>query len=203
MAPTHSADAPLTPEEASQLLDVARRAVAASAEGGAGLVVDAGDYPRALLAPGASFVTLRRRQDLRGCMGTLLPRRPLVEDVAANAHAAACRDPRFPPLRRDELDGLDVQVSVLSRPEPMRFTSEADLLRQIRPGVDGLLLEDGQRVGTLLPSVWESLPDPAEFLRALKRKAGLRADEWPPAVRVSRYGARSIPSVASGETRCR
>lgn len=193
MAPTPSVERTLSPSDAAQLLDVARRAIAASAGGGSAPAVRARDYPAALQVPAATFVTLLHRGDLRGCMGTLLARRPLVEDVAANACAAAFRDPRFPPVASDELADLDIHLSVLSRPEPMTFTSEADLLRQIRPGVDGLLLLDGAHVGTLLPSVWESLPDPEEFLRVLKRKAGLRPDYWSRTLQVSRYTATSIP----------
>ncbi len=124
---------------------------------------------------------------------TLVARRPLVEDVAHNAYAAAFSDPRFPPLARHELEGLDVHLSVLSPMEPLTFRSEADLLGQIRPGVDGLLLEEGRHVGTFLPSVWESLPDAETFWRALKRKAGLPADYWSPSLRVSRYTAASVP----------
>ncbi len=193
MAPGPSTDTALPPALAEVLVDVAWRAVRAGLDDGAPLVVRAADYPDQLRTPRATFVTLQRRGDLRGCIGSLVARRPLVEDVAHNAYAAAFSDPRFPPLARHELEGLDVHLSVLSPMEPLTFRSEADLLGQIRPGVDGLLLEEGRHVGTFLPSVWESLPDAETFWRALKRKAGLPADYWSPSLRVSRYTAASVP----------
>ena len=147
--------------------------------------------PEKLRQPGAAFVTLNRNGQLRGCIGSLEARRPLAEDVAENAFAAAFRDPRFPPLQANEQAGLSVHISVLGQPEPMQFDSEADLLRQLRPGKDGLILEDGHHRGTFLPSVWESLPRAEDFLRHLKQKAGLPPDYWSDSIRVSRYGTES------------
>jgi AmmeMemoRadiSam system protein A len=193
MVPGPSTDTPLPPALADQLVGVAWRAIRAGLDGGPRLTVRAADYPDALRAHRATFVTLRRHGELRGCIGAIVAHRPLVEDVAHNACAAAFSDPRFPPLERHELDGLDLHLSILSPMEPLTYRSEADLVRQIRPGVDGLLLEDGRHVGTLLPSVWESLPDPEAFWRALKRKAGLPADYWSPTLRVCRYTAASVP----------
>jgi AmmeMemoRadiSam system protein A len=161
--------------------------------GGGRLAVRATDYPEPLRAPRATFVTLHVGDALRGCIGTLEARRTLVEDVAHNARAAAFEDPRFPPLARAELGRLDIHISVLSAPEPVAFASEEDLLRQLRPRVDGLILQAGPRRGTFLPSVWEQLPEPREFLRHLKRKAGLPADYWAADIRVSRYVTASIP----------
>jgi len=143
-----------------------------------------------LREPGAVFVTLHRQGALRGCIGSLEARRPLREDVEKNARSAAFLDPRFTPLSLRELDDVEVEVSLLSPPEPIRFTDEADLLRQLRPGVDGLILEQGPHRGTFLPQVWEQLPDPAEFLAHLKRKAGLPADFPTADLRVSRYTVR-------------
>ena len=143
-----------------------------------------------LQEPGAVFVTLHRRGTLRGCIGSLEARRPLREDVEKNARSAAFLDPRFTPLSLRELDEVDVEVSVLSPAEPLRFTDEPDLLRQLRPGVDGLILEQGPHRGTFLPQVWEQLPDPADFIAHLKRKAGLPADSWPADLRISRYTVR-------------
>jgi len=140
-----------------------------------------------LARPGAAFVTLTRHGNLRGCIGSLEARRPLAEDVVANARAAAFSDPRFAPLTADELDGIRVEVSLLTPAQPMRFSSEADAIGQLRPLVDGVILEVGQRRGTFLPQVWESLPDARQFLRELKRKAGLPADFWSDAVKLSRY----------------
>jgi AmmeMemoRadiSam system protein A len=136
---------------------------------------------------GASFVTLRLDGELRGCIGSIDPRRPLWEDVVRNARAAAYRDPRFPPVSPEELPRLQVEVSVLSPREPMRVASEAEALAQIRPGVDGIAFEYGASSATFLPQVWESLPAPDEFLEQLRRKAGLPGRFWHPDVRLSRY----------------
>ncbi len=142
----------------------------------------------ALAAPGATFVTLFRYGMLRGCIGTLVAKRALGADVRANAIAAAFADPRFPRLAAAEFPDTSVEVSLLSAPEPMTAHDERTLLDQLRPGVDGVVIEHGGARATFLPQVWESLPDPARFLGELKRKAGLRADFWNPAIKVSRYG---------------
>lgn len=136
---------------------------------------------------GASFVTLKLDDELRGCIGTIDPRRALGDDVAANARAAAYRDPRFPPVSPAERERLEVEVSVLSPRVPMNVASEADALARLRPGIDGVYLEYGHARSTFLPQVWESLPDPVEFLAELKRKAGLPARFWHPDIRLSRY----------------
>lgn len=136
---------------------------------------------------GASFVTLTQHGDLRGCIGTLEAHRPLLEDVKSNAIAAAFRDPRFPPLQASELLYTRVEVSLLSPSEAIRFESEDDALRQLRPDVDGVILEYGHYRSTFLPQVWEQLPDPDTFLAHLKRKAGLAANFWSDELRLSRY----------------
>ncbi len=139
---------------------------------------------------GAVFVTLKNRGDLRGCVGSLFANRPLIEDVRDNAVAAALRDTRFPPVEGRELDDLEVEVTELSAPVPMSFTSEADALAQLQPGVDGVVLRWGARRATFLPQVWDSLPEPRDFLAHLKRKAGLAEDFWDDAVELERYSAR-------------
>jgi AmmeMemoRadiSam system protein B/AmmeMemoRadiSam system protein A len=136
---------------------------------------------------GATFVTLTRNGQLRGCIGSLSPQRPLVTDIAENALGAAFRDPRFPALTREEWPQCRVEVSLLSTPKPLRFADEADLLGQIVPGEDGLILEaDGKR-GTFLPQVWEGMPDKSVFLRELLKKAGLPQDTRLGRCKVSRY----------------
>jgi AmmeMemoRadiSam system protein B/AmmeMemoRadiSam system protein A len=135
----------------------------------------------------ASFVTLTRHGKLRGCIGSLQAHRPLVEDVKANAKAAAFLDPRFSPLTQTEFATTRVEVSLLSPSEPLQFGSEEEALRLIRPGVDGLILEHNGSRGTFLPQVWDSIPEPAEFLRQLKRKAGLEPDFWAPDLGLLRY----------------
>jgi AmmeMemoRadiSam system protein A len=142
----------------------------------------------ALDAPGATFVTLLKHGVLRGCIGTLEARRPLGVDVRVNAVAAAFTDPRFPRLGADEFMSTSVEVSLLSPPEPMMLDGEQALLAQLRPGIDGVVLAFADRRATFLPQVWDTLPEPADFLAELKRKAGLPADFWSADVRLSRYG---------------
>lgn len=143
--------------------------------------------PPALLAPGATFVTLTRQGQLRGCIGSLMAHRPLGEDVQQNAVAAAVRDPRFPPLSADELPGIRVEVSLLTAPTPLAFRDEAEALARLRPGIDGVIFHAGPRRSTFLPQVWEQLPTPAVFMAHLKQKAGLPADYWGPEVRLECY----------------
>ncbi|MFQ5524883.1 MAG: AmmeMemoRadiSam system protein A [Thermoanaerobaculia bacterium] len=140
-----------------------------------------------LRAPAATFVTLELDGKLRGCIGSLVAKHPLVEDLAQNARGAAFEDPRFPPLTDPEFDGLSIEVSVLSEPVPIGCRSESELLASLRPGVDGLVLEYGVRRATFLPQVWEGLPAPAAFVAGLKRKAGLQPDFWSADLRFSRY----------------
>ena len=145
---------------------------------------------------GACFVTLTQAGDLRGCIGTIDPHRPLGEDVRANARAAALRDPRFAPLTAQELDQTRIEVSVLTPREELAFTSQADALRQLRPGTDGIVLEFGAHRGTFLPQVWDQLPTPDQFMAALLRKAGLPQGFWAPGVRLFRYQVRKSSEPA-------
>lgn len=140
--------------------------------------------------PGASFVTLRKHGELRGCIGTLRAQRPLGEDVARNARAAAFADPRFAPLALHEFDAIRIEVSLLSEPVAVAAADESGLLAALRPHVDGVVFEFGARRSTFLPQVWQTLPDPRDFLAQLKRKAGLPADFWSDEVRISRYTVR-------------
>ncbi len=139
--------------------------------------IDLSAHPDELHAPGACFVTLKMRAELRGCIGTAIASRPLIEDVAANAFAAAFRDPRFPPLDDAEFAEVGLSVSVLTAPAPMGLVDETDLLARLRPRIDGLIIESGSRRALFLPSVWEQLADPGLFLAYLKRKAGIDADD--------------------------
>ncbi|MEE8137437.1 MAG: AmmeMemoRadiSam system protein A [Thermoanaerobaculia bacterium] len=140
---------------------------------------------------GACFVTLNKGGELRGCIGSAVAYRPLLEDLRENTMAAAFRDPRFPPLRREELEETSLEVSLLEPLEAVTFQDEKDLVRQLRPHADGVVLECGARRGLFLPTVWSSLPEPEEFLRKLKRKAGLAEDFWSQDVRVWRFTVSS------------
>lgn len=183
----------LSPEERALLLNLAKDSIRYGLEHGRQMPLDTATCPAALQAPGASFVTLHCNGELRGCIGNLMPARPLALDVVGNAYAAAFRDPRFPPLTASEFDALTIHISLLSPMEPLQFESEEELIAQLRPGIDGLVLEEPPRRGTFLPAVWESLPDPRDFLRQLKLKAGLPANYWSRTLRAQRYTVESIP----------
>ncbi len=195
MEPMFSSDADTSPAfipYRGALLATARRSIRQGLDQGDALQPDLDAAPEPLLEPGACFVTLHLEGDLRGCIGSLEAVRPLIEDVAFNAHAAAFRDPRFGPLREQEFERVLLHISVLTPAIPLRFSSEADLLEKLQAGIDGLILEAGKRRATFLPSVWEALPEPGQFLRELKRKAGLPADFWDEKITFRRYTTVSI-----------
>jgi AmmeMemoRadiSam system protein A len=179
-------------QDRKTLLEVARRAIEHGVRTGERLQISTEGQPEALVAHKGCFVTLRIGDDLRGCVGSLQPRGPLIDEVARAAFMAAFRDPRFPPLAGTELDRIHIHVSVLSLPEPLVVASERDLLQKLRPGIDGLILEDGSAMSTFLPDVWESLPGPEQFVAHLKRKAGLPAHHWSPTIAFKRYTTESF-----------
>jgi len=147
----------------------------------------------ALARPGATFVTLRdARGELRGCRGCITPQRALLDDVRANALATAFADWRFPPLAVDEWPGTRIEVSLLGALARLDARSEAQALAALQPGIDGVLLQWHGRQATFLPQVWSELSEPAEFVGALKRKAGLAADFWARDVQLMRYGVRKF-----------
>ncbi len=163
------------------------------------LGVDLANYPEPLRAHGATFVTLKRGDRLRGCIGSPRARRPLIADAAENAFAAAFQDSRFSKLTRDEMEGLSMSISVLSPTVPMSFADEPDLLAQLRPGVDGLVIEGEGRRALFLPQVWESLSHPKKFVDQLKTKAGLTADYWSEEFKAWRFVAELLSSDALGD----
>lgn len=177
------------PERGSTVLAIARDAIA----GALGL-----SAPRRLpdapwlREPGSAFVTLRDHGALRGCIGSLEPYRALGDDIAGNAVAAALHDRRFAPLAPAELASIEVEVSLLAPSEPLPCRDQDDAIRQLRPGIDGVVLEYGRHRATFLPQVWESLPEPVEFLSELKQKAGLPADFWHPDLQLRRYGVEKF-----------
>jgi AmmeMemoRadiSam system protein A len=186
-----------SPQEHLSLLQVALSSIESGLRSGTPGAVNIQKHSRELREPRASFVTLKKNQSLRGCIGSLEAHRCLVEDVAFNAFAAAFRDPRFQKLGSEELDFVDIGISVLSPSETLIFDSEQSLLDMLRPGQDGLVLRDGNARGTFLPAVWESLPQPEEFLRQLKIKAGLPADYWSEMLEVWRYTTESFGAPVS------
>ena len=170
-------------DRGNKLLQIARAAIADNF----GINLQFSDSEAFLHEHGASFVTLRDNGTLRGCIGTLQAHRTVLEDVRQNAFAAAFRDPRFKPLRPDEYERITVEVSLLSALSPIQLRSESEAIAQLRPGIDGVVLQCGASRGTFLPQVWDSLPEPARFLNELKRKAGLPADFWSEEIKLYRY----------------
>ncbi len=180
------------PDLGSTLLTLARNALSAHF----GLTQNPADDSPELHKPGATFVTLTQHGNLRGCIGSLEAWRPLAQDVHENALAAAFGDPRFAPLTIDELPITRVEVSLLTPPEPIPFTSEADALDQLRPDIDGVIFTAGHRRSTFLPQVWEQLPAPVVFMAHLKQKAGLPANYWGSDIRLERYTVKKWKEAA-------
>lgn len=175
----------------AELLRLARGSIEHGLATSEPLPVRCDQLPATLAEPRATFTTLRLAGELRGCCGTLEAARPLAADVAHSAFQAAFRDPRFAPVKGGELDVIRLEVAVLSPPEPLPVADEAELLEQLRPGTDGLIIHEGGRRATFLPKVWESLPDPGRFLDQLKKKCGLPRDYWSEQLRFERYQTTS------------
>lgn len=186
-------DAPMLGEGArATLLRTARDAIETRLRTAGDPAIAADTFAPQLCTETACFVTLTQQGRLRGCVGSLAPQRPLVAEVAANAQRAALSDPRFAPLPPEELAGARIRIAVLSRPVPLEVADAPEALARIVPGEDGLILTAGRHKATFLPQVWEQLPDPAAFLRALKRKAGLPGDHWSPGLTLERFRAESF-----------
>lgn len=181
----------LSAQDRRTLLQLAHAAIESGLHGKT-LRVDPAEHSPSLQQTGASFVTIKVADELRGCIGSIEPRRVLVVDVVKNAYAAAFSDPRFPALTVEEFEHLRAHISVLGPSQPIAFTCEDDLLRQLRPDVDGVILEEGGCRATYLPAVWKALPDPREFIEQLKLKAGLPRDYWSESITVRRYTTESI-----------
>ena len=168
----------LTIEEQKILLRLAREAMERGVKGEEISALDPSALPLNLREDGSSFVTLTIGGQLRGCIGSLNPYQSLAEDVREHAVAAALNDPRFPPVRESELNGIQVEVSRLTRPIPLEYKDADDLLSKLHPHVDGVILRDAFHRATFLPQVWEKIPDPAEFLDNLCYKMGIKHDAW-------------------------
>ena len=176
----------------TSLLRLARGSIDYGLVHGKPLPVDCEVLPPSLAETRATFTTLHAEGKLRGCCGTLEASQPLARDVVHSAFQAAFHDPRFDPVGKDEVEAISLEISVLSPMEMMTVADEADLLGQLTPGVDGLVLIEGWRRATFLPKVWESLPEPVQFLAHLKQKAGLAANHWSPNLQVARYYTESF-----------
>lgn len=182
----------LTQEDKGILLDLAEASVSYGIERGEQMPVVAKEFNARLQQILACFVTLKIQDQLRGCIGTLEARQPLVENVVHYAYAAAFQDPRFEPVSARELTQLQYEISVLSAAEPIHAENETALLRQLEQGEDGLILEDGLHRATFLPAVWEQLMEPELFFCELKRKAGLPRDYWSSTLQCYRYRAEKF-----------
>jgi len=171
----------LTAEQGRTLLDLARAAL--MKELGEDQSRIPNDLDQRLQDPAfdhklGTFVTLHLKNNLRGCIGSLEGTEPLRDNIANNARNAAFHDPRFPPLGRNELPEVDIEISVLTSPQALEYTSAQDLVSKLRPKVDGVILKKGMAQSTFLPQVWEQLPQPEAFLSNLCLKAGLPAEAW-------------------------
>jgi len=175
-------------EHGSKLLQIARQSISASLVAGGKPGTPPAGEPW-LRESRATFVTLMQGEELRGCVGALEAQRPLAEDVAENARAAAFEDARFKPLTPDEFARTDIEVSLLSTPKRLAFEDHADLIGRLRPGVDGIILEQSEegKHATFLPQVWEGLPDPERFIAHLRQKAGIAQSVDIRRCRVKRY----------------
>lgn len=174
------------------LIEVAKQSIQHGLQTGKPLAINLDNCSPELTVQRATFVTLEKHGQLRGCIGMLNAVRPLIEDVAENAFSAAFKDPRFSPVSAAELNDLEIHISILTPAKPMRFNSEQDLIQQLVPYQDGLILQEGARRGTFLPSVWQQLPDPVQFLRHLKQKAGLPPEYWSDSIQIQRYYTDAI-----------
>lgn len=168
----------LTSEERALLLRFARQAIQDGVWGKPLKALDLETLPLRLSAPGATFVTLTRAGQLRGCIGALEPYLPLAEDVREHAVAAALQDFRFPPVTPDEISEITIEISRLTLPQPLAYDCAEDLLQRLRPGIDGVILRDGYHRATFLPQVWEKIPQPEIFLNHLCAKMGAFPDLW-------------------------
>jgi len=186
--------AALDAEARRGLIDLAKEVVKNAARNGGkqpNLNIQ-GQLPRLFLAQRATFVTLTIGGQLRGCRGSLLPLRSLIADIADNAWKSAYDDPRFKPLSPEELERLDFHISILSTPRRIFASDEGELMRALRPDIDGLVIRDGRHQGLFLPSVWEQVPEPQTFIRQLKLKAGLPAEHWSPSFEAYRFATESF-----------
>jgi AmmeMemoRadiSam system protein A len=168
----------LSEDSKRKLLNIARESIAAQLRDRVEPRLDLASLPPELQAQGACFVTLTRNDQLRGCIGSLEARQALAADVQEHAGDAAFRDFRFPPLAESELPGLHIEISVLSAPEPLKYSNPEELPDLLKPGVDGVILTRGMRRATFLPQVWEKVPDPVSFLDMLCEKMGFEYDLW-------------------------
>lgn len=174
------------------LLQAAKDSIVYGLEHHSVMPIDLNSFPKQLQEARACFVTLHKQGNLRGCIGSLIARQPLILDVVANAFNSAFHDPRFPGVQAAEIPLLSVDISILTKPILLQVDSEEDLYKKLRPGIDGLILSDQGHRATFLPSVWDQLPDPTSFVTHLKNKAGWPSNYWSKTMVVEVYSAELI-----------
>ena len=168
----------LAESEKQTLLRLARDAIITAIDPSNPSTFDSQSLPSILREPGVSFVTIYNGDQLRGCIGGLTPEESLADDVRTHAAAAATKDFRFPPVQADEIPQLRIEISVLSNPQPIDYLDADDLIRKLRPGEDGVIIQRENRRATFLPQVWKKIPEPERFLESLCEKALLPHDAW-------------------------
>ncbi|MBW1779624.1 MAG: AmmeMemoRadiSam system protein A [Deltaproteobacteria bacterium] len=168
----------LTEEEGTYLLGEARKTIQQALSGKEKKEAADADLTPVFNQPRGTFVTLTIRGNLRGCIGHIIPHETLIEGIRINAINAAFKDPRFRPLDKGEWPDVKIEISILTEPKPLSYSDADDLLRKLRPGVDGVIIKKGYRQSTFLPQVWDQLPRKEAFLNHLCLKAGLDGDEW-------------------------
>ncbi|MGL6314062.1 AmmeMemoRadiSam system protein A [Vibrio sp. WXL103] len=192
MPVTQSVSRRYTTKELKILLEVARQTIDCYIKGSTLSKLKASDYPASLLRKGACFVSLHVDGDLQGCIGTTQAQVPLIMEVQRKTWAACCQDRRFTPLQAHQLKGLEVEVSVLSEPEPLDVASEAELLKYLAIHRSGLTLSEGPRRALFLPQVWQQLPEPTQFLSHLKHKGGWPQDYWSETIDLATFEVQSL-----------
>lgn len=168
----------ISQEDRQILLELARRSIEAVSRRRTLPRIQLTDYSPRLQEVGASFVTLTIQGSLRGCIGTLEAYQPLVLDVIEHAVAAASQDYRFSPVAPSEIQMIAIEISVLSPAKKMEYSSTDNLLEQLIPGENGVILKDGRSRATFLPQVWDQLPEKEEFLAHLCLKMGAASNAW-------------------------
>lgn len=183
----------LTGEEGKYLLSVARKTIDQALSGKEGPEKGDSDLPALFDEQRGTFVTLTIGENLRGCIGHIIPQEALIEGIRINAINAAFKDPRFRPLSKNEWKRVKIEISILTEPKSLSYSDADDLLKKLRPGIDGVIIKKGYHQSTFLPQVWEQLPRKEEFLNHLCLKAGLDGDEWKKGrIEVSTYQAQAF-----------
>jgi len=181
----------LTEDEGKYLLNVARKTIDRALSGKEGPEKGDSDLPALFDEQRGTFVTLTIGGNLRGCIGHIIPQEALIEGIRINAINAAFKDPRFRPLSKNEWKRVRIEISILTEPKPLSYSDGDDLLKKLRPGIDGVIIKKGYHQSTFLPQVWDQLPLKEEFLNHLCLKAGLDGDEWKKGrIEVSTYQAQ-------------